>query len=197
MNELTFVTGNPKKAEYFSKCIGFPLQHRAIDLVEIQSLDIREVTTHKLEQAYEKLQKPLIVEDLALEFEALHGLPGTFIKFFLQTMPMQDICDLLKGKSRKAIVRSVIGYRDNENTKLFEHVSHGTISEVPRGNGGFGWDAFYIPDGYSLTRAEMNKDDDEETYKSLKPFNELADFLKTVQKVDNQGDMCIKDRIVD
>jgi inosine triphosphate pyrophosphatase len=180
MNELTFVTGNQKKAEYFSKCIGFPLKHTAIDLEEIQSLDIHEVTAHKLEQAYERLQKPLIVEDLALEFEALNGLPGTFIKFFLQALSKQDICDLLKGKSRKAIVRSVIGYKDAENTKLFEHVSHGTISESPRGNGGFDWDVIYIPDGYSLTRAEMNQEDDEKTYKSLKPFKELVDFLKTV-----------------
>ncbi len=182
MNKLTFVTGNAKKAEYFSKCIGFPLNHTAMDLEEIQSLDVRKVTAHKLDQAFEKLGIPVIVEDIALEFTGLNGLPGAFVKFFLEALTMQDICDLLKGKSREARVRSVIGYKDAERTEFFEKVSHGTISEIPKGNGGFGWDLIYIPDGYSLTRAEMSKEDDEKTYKTLKPFKELADYLKSVEK---------------
>lgn len=178
MKAVVFVTGNPKKAEYFSKCIDLPVQYEAIDLEEIQSLNIHEIAQHKLEQAYKKLHKPVIIEDLALEFEGLHGLPGTFVKFFLQALPLQDICDLLKDKTREATVKSVIGYKDSNQTKLFEQVSHGTISEIPRGSGGFGWDAIFIPNGYSLTRAEMNKEDDEKTFRALKPFEALREFLQ-------------------
>lgn len=177
----TFVTGNPKKAEYFSKCIGIPLSHEAIDLEEIQTLNIHHVTKHKLDQAYKKLLKPVLVEDLAFELVGLNGLPGTFIKFFLQTLPMQDICDLIQNKSREVIVRSVIGYQDSERVKLFEKVSLGTVTQNPRGNGGFGWDSIYIPDGYAVTRAEMNIEDDATTYKALKPFEELRSFLVSLE----------------
>lgn len=178
MKDIVFVTGNAKKAEYFSKCIDLPVQYEAVTLEEIQSLNIQEIAQHKLEQAYEKLHKPVLIEDLSLEFEGLNGLPGTFVKFFLETLPLQDICDLLKGKTRIATVKSVIGYKDGDQTKLFEQVSCGTISETPRGSGGFGWDPIFIPDGYNQTRAEMNEEDDEITFKALKPFGALREFLQ-------------------
>jgi non-canonical purine NTP pyrophosphatase (RdgB/HAM1 family) len=177
MAKITFVTGNPKKAKYFSKCMGIPLLHESIDFEEVQSLDVEKVTLHKLEQAYNALKRPVLVEDLALEFIGLHGLPGTFIKFFLQKLSLQELSDLLKDKDRQARAISVIGFKDSKNTKLFKHVSHGTISEKPSGQGGFGWDPIYIPEGYGQTRGEMTSEDDEITFKELKPFDELKEFL--------------------
>jgi inosine/xanthosine triphosphate pyrophosphatase family protein len=68
---LTFITGNPKKAEYLAKYLGFPIDHEKIELDEIQSIDLREIVEHKVRQAYEISQKPVLVEDVSLEFEAL------------------------------------------------------------------------------------------------------------------------------
>ena len=81
MIDVTFITGNQNKADYFSKYLGFPVNHHKVDLDEIQSLDLREVVKHKLLQAYDEIKSPVIVEDVSLEFEALGRLPGTFIKF--------------------------------------------------------------------------------------------------------------------
>lgn len=60
--------------------------HEKIELDEIQSLDLGEIVEHKVEQAYEKAQRPILVEDTALEFCALGKLPGTFIRFFVQEL---------------------------------------------------------------------------------------------------------------
>lgn len=55
MQSITFITGNPKKADYLEKYLGFPIEHTKLDLDEIQSLDLYEVVEHKVKQAYEKI----------------------------------------------------------------------------------------------------------------------------------------------
>lgn len=82
MQPITFITGNQKKADYLAKYLGFPVEHKKIDLDEIQSLDLAEIIEHKVKQAYEIVKTPVIVEDVSLEFSALGRLPGPFIKFF-------------------------------------------------------------------------------------------------------------------
>ena len=75
MQSITFITGNQKKADYLAKYLGFPIEHEKLDLDEIQSLDLREITEHKAKQAYEEMKKPVLVEDVTLEFSALGRLP--------------------------------------------------------------------------------------------------------------------------
>ena len=75
MQSITFITGNQKKADYLAKYLGFPIEHEKINLDELQSLDLREIVEHKVKQAYTKVGKPVIVEDVSLEFLALGKLP--------------------------------------------------------------------------------------------------------------------------
>lgn len=120
MQSITFITGNQKKADYLARYLGFPIEHTKIDLDKIQSLDLREIVEHKVKQAYTKVQKPVIVEDVSLEFSALGRLPGTFIRFFIEEMSMEQICSLLDGKERTAIARCVFGYYDGIHLEFFE-----------------------------------------------------------------------------
>lgn len=92
MEKITFITGNPKKAEYLEKYLGFPVAHKKVNLEEIQSLDLYEIVEHKVREAYKTIQSPVLVEDASLEFRALGRLPGTFIKFFLEEMSEETIC---------------------------------------------------------------------------------------------------------
>lgn len=64
MQTITFITGNQKKADYLAQYLGFPIEHVKVDLDEIQSLNLREIVEHKVKQAYEKIKKPVIVEDV-------------------------------------------------------------------------------------------------------------------------------------
>lgn len=177
MKEVVFITGNQSKADYLSKYLGHPVEHQKIDLDEIQSLDLKEIVLHKMRQAYEKIQKPVLVEDVSLEFDALGRLPGAFIRWFLDELGYERVCRLLDGKSRSATARCMFGYFDGQNEHYFEGSLKGKIPENPRGTGGYGWDSIFIPEGYEVTRAEMNEEDDRVTYLKIKPLEEIKAFL--------------------
>lgn len=180
MANVTFITGNQKKADYLSKYLGHPVDHVKLNLDEIQSTDLNEIVGHKVRQAYELLGKPVIVEDVSLEFAALGGLPGPFIKFFVEKVPFEAICSMIaSGLSRKATARCVFGYFDGENLELFESSLNGEIAETPSGNNGYGWDKIFIPQGYTVTRASLNEEGDQKTYLEIKPFAKLKKYLES------------------
>lgn len=178
MANLIFVTSNHNKANYLKKYLGFPVDHHKIDLDEIQSLDLKKVVEHKLLQAYAIIHKPILVEDVSLEFVALGRLPGTFIKFYVEEMSFETICRTLDGLSRKAIAKSIYGYYDGKQMKFFEGSLNGIIAEEPRGKNGWGWDKIFIPEGYSQTRAELSEEEDKKTYLKMEPFDKLKVFLE-------------------
>lgn len=179
MTKITFITGNQNKADYLAKHLGFPVDHIKLDLDEIQSLDLKEIVEHKVRQAYEKIKKPVIVEDVSLEFAALGRLPGTFIKFFVDEVPFETICSIIDGKTRKATARCVFGYFDGQDLKLFEGGLDGEIATMPSGENGYGWDKIFIPKGYTVTRASLEEKDDQKTYLQITPFEKLKEFLES------------------
>lgn len=138
MQDITFITGNQAKADYLAKYLGFPVKHVKVDLDEIQSLDLRQIVEHKVKAAYQKIKAPVIVEDVSLEFEALNGLPGPFIRYFIDRLPLETICGLVGGMTRKAVARCVFGYFDGIDLKLFEGKLEGEIAAAPAGDRGFG-----------------------------------------------------------
>lgn len=178
MKKVTFITGNSKKAEYLSNYLGFPVEHKKLVFDEIQSLDLKKIVEHKVRQAYQIIKKPVLVEDVSLEFEALGGLPGPFIRFFIERMKLEKICSMLDGKSRKAVGRCIYGYYDGKILKLFEGKLDGRIAEKPRGDRCYGFDSILIPKGYGVTRASLyGSEDDKKTYLKLKPFAKVKKFL--------------------
>ena len=178
MKDVVFITGNQAKADYLAKFLGHSVEHMKVELDEIQSLDLKEIVSHKVRQAYAKAGRPVLVEDVSLEFTALGRLPGPFIKWFLDEMSFEKICALLDGKDRSATARCVFGYYDGNEEKYFEGSMRGTIPEKPAGSGGYGWDPIFIPQGYSVTRAELSPEDDEKTYVQIKPFAQVKAFLE-------------------
>jgi len=177
-NDVVFITGNENKAKYLGELLGFSVEHKKVDLEEVQSLDLQEVVRHKVREAFDVVQKPVLVEDSALEFTALGKLPGTFIKWFEQEMSLEDMCKLLDGKYRGATARCMFGYFDGEREEYFEGVVEGSISELPRGKDGFGWDPIFIPNGYDVTRAELSKEKYDKVYSILRPFGQVREFLQ-------------------
>lgn len=175
-----FITGNQNKADYLAKTLGIPLEHQKVDLDEIQSTSLDEIVEHKVRQAYEITKKPVLVEDVALSFEALGGLPGPFVKFFVDAPDgLEKMCRMLDGfESRAARAECVFGYYDGENLQLFHGGLDGAIATHPRGENGYGWDKIFEPEGYDgKTRAELTPDGDATTYATIKPFAALREFL--------------------
>ena len=175
-----FITGNQNKADYLVKTLGISLEHQKVDLDEIQSTSLDEIVKHKVRQAYEIIKKPVLVEDVALGFEALGGLPGPFVKFFVEAPDgLESMCRMLDGfPTRKARAECVFGYYDGKDLQLFHGGLNGSIATSPRGENGYGWDKIFEPEGYTgKTRAELDPDGDEATYATIKPLAALREFL--------------------
>lgn len=177
-----FITGNQNKVDYLSRTLGVTLAHQRVDLDEIQSADPKVVIEHKVRQAYQLIRKPVLVEDTSLSFNALNGLPGPFVKFFVDSdNGLENMCRILDGFGDRSAYGSVIyGYFDGKNLHFFEGRLDGNIASHPRGEGGYGWDQIFEPEGYGgLTRAELSAEQDIESYNKLRNTKGLHEFLTT------------------
>ena len=161
--ELYFITSNVGKAKYLSDYFDFPVEHKKLDLPEIQSLDLAEIVSDKAKRAYEIIKKPVLVEDVSLVFNALDKLPGPLIKWFYETLGNDGLCDLLDR------------YGDKRG------LCEGRISDKPRGEAGFGWDPIFIPDGFVKTWAEMSADEKHQTSMRRIALEKLKDFINNKQ----------------
>lgn len=133
---------------------GLELRNEAIDLDEIQSLDLRAIVDHKVRQAYAAIGQPVIIEDVAAGLESLNGLPGPFIKFFEQQLGRGAMYKLSKVANDRFTVRCLAGYFDGTRTLYGEGMLTGTIV-APRGEHGFGFDCCVVPNGHEKTLAEL------------------------------------------
>lgn len=140
--------------------LSIPLQIASLELEEIQSLDSEKIARYKVEAAYAKLKKPVFVEDVGFFIEAWNGFPGPFAKYLHRSVGNEGILRMLQAeKNRGVIARSVIAYHDGGVIYTFAGEHKGTISDAPRGGSGWGWDPIFIPEGASLTYAEMGTEE--------------------------------------
>ncbi len=177
MDSINFITWNQNKANYLAKFLGIEVLHDKIDLDEIQSLDLQEVVEHKARQAYQIVQKPLLVEDTSLEFCSFGKLPGTFIKFFIQELGHEWLCRLLDGWERSAIGRTKFAYFDGTRLEIFTGEINWTIADHPGFDNGFAWDKIFIPEWYNCVRSELNEEDYKKIYLTIKPIEAVKEFL--------------------
>lgn len=181
MQKTVFVTGNPKKAEYFSKLIGIEFDQHAMELDEIQSLGLKKISEHKARQAYQVLERPVVVEDIGLKFTALGDLPGPFIKFFVEAESgLEKLCRMLDGfDDRTATATVEYCYFDGNVCTFFSGEQRGSITMNPVGEGGYGFDPIWCVDGYGgRTRAQLTEAEDHETYLEIRPLDQLRAFFE-------------------
>ncbi len=132
------------------------LTNHSVDLDEIQSLDADTVIAHKARQAYEQLKVPVAVEDVMSGLDELGGLPGPFIKFFVEKLGPDALYKMHKGSNRATAI-CTIGYYDGSSLIIARGVVHGQAVE-PRGDTGFGFDCSFLPDGQQQTFGEMPRE---------------------------------------
>lgn len=157
---LTFITSSANKLIEAERILGRTLARETSPLEEIQAIDLVPVVSHKAQQAYAQLARPVLVEDTGLALAAWNGLPGALIKWFLATLGTEGICRLLRGETnRVARATSLFGYCDGTGWQVFSGTVSGIVPEVPRGANGFGWDAIFQPHGSDRTFAEMTPEE--------------------------------------
>ena len=177
---VVYITGNAHKAKYFSKMVGLDIPHQKIDIDELQTMDIDELMTHKVKGAYAFLQTPVIVEDTFVTLTGMNGLPGPYIKWFLESLGSEGICTLATAfdpKKRRVVVGATIAYYDGKKIELFKSQLEGTIAQRALGDTGFGWNPIFIPNGQLLTLGQMDEATFEHYYRQIKPWDQLRTFL--------------------
>ena len=156
---FTLVTGNRNKLLEAERILGRSVPCAAVDLPEIQSLDMNEVLRAKAEEAWRRLAAPLVVEETGLELTAWNGFPGPLVKWMLEAVGPTGIAkaSLAMGDSGATAVCALI-YRDEQQTLFAEGKTHGQLVVEPRGDRGFGWDPVFVPEGRQETYAELGSD---------------------------------------
>lgn len=119
----------------------------------------------KAMEAWERTKMPAVADDTGLEVYYLNGRPGVFSSRFAGPgATYADNCRKLiaelKGvppRRRRAQFRCVLAFvPDGRTIHTVDGICPGVITESPSGDGGFGYDPIFLPDGYSQTFAEMS-----------------------------------------
>jgi len=176
---LYFITGNKNKFDEAQTILGdISLEQLDIDLPEIQEIDAHAVVRAKLEAALDHHSGPFIVDDVSVRCEALNGLPGPMIKWFLKSFSLGELHGLLdKLGNTNTEVSLLIGYAHNRgDIHFFEGVVRGEIV-APRGES-FGWDPIFLPEGSDKTYGEMSYEEKNKMSHRRLALNKLKEFLE-------------------
>ena len=179
--KITLVTGNKAKAGEVKRILNIPLQVSSIELDEIQEIDLEKVALHKINQAFQIVKKPVIVDDVSVEIDAWNGFPGPLIKWLLKAgeSDASVLLKMLKGeKNRSAKAKLAVGFHDGKKAYIFVGEVKGTIAEEIRGENGFGWDPVFIPQGHTKTFAQMSVKEKDAISHRGRALKKLDDFLK-------------------
>ncbi|MCD6266927.1 MAG: RdgB/HAM1 family non-canonical purine NTP pyrophosphatase [Thermotogaceae bacterium] len=133
----------------------------------------------------DNLKKPVLADDSGLVIESLGGFPGVLSARFMKgesyEKKMREILKMLEGKDRKAsFVCSAVFY--DPLTKLLIGVEEkvmGRITEEIRGNGGFGYDPIFLPEGHDKTFGEDPGVKEKLSHRS-KAFKKLFSLLERI-----------------
>lgn len=155
--KIYFVTGNEKKAREAAEI--FPEVERiSLELPEIQSLDPTEVIKAKLLEAHKQLpNKTLVVEDVTYYIEGLGGLPGTLIKWFVESVGPEGIFNMAKHGDASTVVAANIGMISPDGEMIFVkgEVSGKTVEPNVLSDS-FHFDNIFMPDGHDRRYSEMS-----------------------------------------
>ena len=180
--DVLFASSNTHKYEEAEKILAefdIELSFFQTELVEIQDDSLSKIALQKVENAYEKCKKPVIVEDDGLFIDSLSGFPGPYSSYIFNTIGNNGILKLI-GDNRDAQFVAIIAFCDSSNEPtLFESSVAGTISKNIR-DGGWGYDPIFIPKNQNLpalppfsfkTYAELDdKNKLSHRYEALKKF---------------------------
>ncbi|MFM7724055.1 MAG: RdgB/HAM1 family non-canonical purine NTP pyrophosphatase [Bacteroidota bacterium] len=142
----------------------------------------------KAKAVFEATGMPCFADDSGLEVAALNGRPGVHSARFAgpEKSDVNNCVKLLselKGlENRKAKFKTVIAYVDDQGSHLFAGEVHGSIIHEFRGTMGFGYDPLFVPEGWTLTFAEVTKDEKNRVSHRAKAFEQFLKFLATVEK---------------
>ena len=188
MNEICFVTGNKNKLREVQNLL---TNYKIVSLDDLNfSEDIAETENTiqgnaelKASFIYNKYNIDCFSDDTGLFIDSLGGLPGVkSARYAGENCNSEENIDLvlknLKDKSdRNASFKTVICLILNNSTFFFEGVINGKITEEKVGNGGFGYDPIFVPEGFDKTFSELTINEKNAISHRGIAVNKLVNFL--------------------
>lgn len=193
MNKLIFATNNNNKVIEVRS-----LLQNKFDILTLSEAGIfidipepfetiEENAIEKSQVIYNLKQMDCFAEDTGLEVKALNGAPGVrSARYAGEGKNFEDNIDKLLNnlsgiEDRSARFRTVICLTVNGKHNIFEGLCQGNITLERRGNGGFGYDSIFIPEGSAKTFAEMPLSEKNIYSHRKKAIEKLIHFLKNTE----------------
>ena len=177
---IVFITGNEGKRKEVESILGntnFEIINYGFDLPEIQTTEVEEVITEKINYAYNLINSNqkifneikqkfldknitinnindinIICEDTGLYIKNMNYFPGALIKFYYEKLGNNEI--VKRDNGSECYVKCVIGVISGSKKNLVTGEIHGIIANKINSTGGFGWDPIFVP---NLTNTEYVK----------------------------------------
>jgi XTP/dITP diphosphohydrolase len=140
----------------------------------------------KAETVFKATGIPCFADDSGLLVQALNGEPGVYsARYAGPTASDQEnikklLLKLKNKKNRIAHFKTVIAFIEHaaKDIQYFEGSIEGTITEVPKGLGGFGYDPIFIPESYHETFAEISAEEKNAISHRAKAMEKFIQYLK-------------------
>ena len=171
MNKIILATRNPGKIKEIRALLSdlpielislFDLPHLPEVIEDGQTLESNAVK--KAKEIFHATGIPSLADDSGLEVFALHMHPGVLSARFAgehvtyeenNKKLLREMKDL-HDSERRARFRCVIAFVDRSTENISVGICEGAIITEIRGQGGFGYDPLFIPNGYEKTFAELS-----------------------------------------
>ena len=138
----------------------------------------------KARYVYERTGLNCFADDTGLEVDALGGEPGVRSARYATDGHDDEankklLLERMQGvESRAAQFRTAVALIIGGNEYLFEGVVRGDIATEEHGEGGFGYDPLFFPEGGDKTFAEMSAEAKNEISHRGRAVRKLAEFLQ-------------------
>lgn len=189
MKNIVFATNNSHKLQEIRSIVGG--RYNILSLSDIDCHDEIPETADTLEGnailkarwVSEKYGYDCFADDTGLEVYILGNRPGVYSARYAgepcdSEKNIDKLLSELDGlKDRRARFRTVIALISNNELKEFEGKIEGAIIKERRGNGGFGYDKVFVPEGYDRTFAEMESFEKNSISHRAKATQLLIDYL--------------------
>lgn len=190
-DNLIFATNNAHKLDEVRSILGSRFTVKSLKEIGCDA-DIPETADTlegnalmKARFLYEKYGVDCFADDTGLEVTALGGAPGVHTARYAgnhdSEANMNKLLNELEKKSdRSAQFRTVIALIIEGKEFLFEGIVKGSIAKEKAGDGGFGYDPIFIPEGFTQTFSQMGNDSKNHISHRALAVEKLYNYLNSI-----------------
>lgn len=203
--KLVFATGNSGKLREAAEILGegfelvTPAEVGITEEIPEDGHTLRANSQQKADYIYKKTGLDCFADDSGLEVDILGGAPGVetaryagpgrdskanMAKLLSEMARREKEASMARTNgvstpyaNRSARFRTSVTLIVNGTHHFFDGVMEGHIATEPAGEGGFGYDPIFIPEGYAETNAQLGEEVKNSISHRCKALHAMAEYL--------------------